>query len=441
MAKTIEVTNYIYSCILGVIVFDNNFEIIERIPITLDDLKELMNKSILDKERSLLKKYKNSMILGCKELTTPDNDNILKAKISEDKNLLQKAQSTIDELSLNKKESAKSKELILNIFENNASLNSPDFNLISSSVKSIEELDDSINKISKRAQEALFEFIPQKISSQKDPALFVSELECTSFEEITTWIQKEPLAKPFDDASYKIIISYSKSLSYLFKLKEEMLNFLRSKLLIISPNLYNLLGEIIASKLISKAGSLKRLAKMPASTIQLLGAENAFFRFLKSGGRNPKHGYIYNHSFVLRAKRKNQGKAARILANKISICAKVDFFSEYLDIDTLQSNNGFVNKCSDRNSDNSNSIISNEHNKNSNLPKNLNNESLDKYSNKQNIAEQKTNSQNQFSSKKQIPKTKPCKTNSEIDITNNNIKDNKISEKIKKELLKLAEKL
>jgi len=72
--------------------------------------------------------------------------------------------------------------------------------------------------------------------------------------------------------------------------------------------------------------SLKHLAMLPASTIQLLGAEKALFRHIKTGSRSPKHGIIINHSIVQKAKRNEKGKAARMLADKLSICAKLDYF-------------------------------------------------------------------------------------------------------------------
>lgn len=415
MKKANQKINYIYASVFGVIVFDKDFKVIEKVSITLDELKALMNKYILDKEKSLSNEYETSLILGYKEITDLNEKKVFAEKISCDKTLLQKAQLTINELTLNKKEYTKAKELTLELFENTASCISSDFNLISSCVKSVEDLDDSINKVSKRAQETLFEFIPKKLLSEKNSAVFISQLESVSYEEINSWCQKEPLGKLFDTKAYNLIISYSKSLSSLFDLKEEMLAFLKSKLLIICPNLYNLLGETITSKLISKAGSLERLAKMPSSTIQLLGAENAFFRFLKSGGRNPKHGYIYNHPFVLRAKRKNQGKAARILANKISICAKVDFFSKLLINHADEYSVGHVDKYFDE----------------------FTNDSISQ----EGVGNLKINRQKSFISKAQIPKESTDKTYSQDKLQKLPFIDLKISEEIKKELLKFAEKL
>ena len=96
----------------------------------------------------------------------------------------------------------------------------------------------------------------------------------------------------------------------------------------IAPNIGEIAGSLISARLMSLAGGMERLACMPASTVQLLGAEKALFRFKKEGGRPPKHGVIFQHPLINRALRRNRGKIARILAAKISIAAKADVFTK-----------------------------------------------------------------------------------------------------------------
>jgi nucleolar protein 56 len=96
----------------------------------------------------------------------------------------------------------------------------------------------------------------------------------------------------------------------------------------VCPNLATLIGETVGSKLIAHAGSLTNLAKFPASTIQILGAEKALFRALKTKGKTPKYGLIFNSSFIGRASQQNKGRISRYLANKCAIAARVDCFSE-----------------------------------------------------------------------------------------------------------------
>ena len=97
----------------------------------------------------------------------------------------------------------------------------------------------------------------------------------------------------------------------------------------VAPNLTALIGESVGSKLITHSGSLVNLAKYPASTIQILGAEKALFRALKMRtGKTPKYGLIFNSTFIGRAGVKNRGKISRYLANKCAIAARIDTFSE-----------------------------------------------------------------------------------------------------------------
>lgn len=100
----------------------------------------------------------------------------------------------------------------------------------------------------------------------------------------------------------------------------------------LSPNVGALVGEIVGARLISHAGGLSNLAKYPASTIQILGAEKALFRALKTRGNTPKYGLLYHSSFIGKAGVKNKGKISRYLANKLAMCSRIDFFSEKVSI-------------------------------------------------------------------------------------------------------------
>ena len=104
--------------------------------------------------------------------------------------------------------------------------------------------------------------------------------------------------------------------------------YLRTKLELVAPNLQSLVGDSVAARLISHAGSLTNLAKYPASTVQILGAEKALFRALKTRGNTPKYGLIFHSSFIGRAAAKNKGRISRYLANKCSIAARIDNFAE-----------------------------------------------------------------------------------------------------------------
>jgi nucleolar protein 56 len=94
----------------------------------------------------------------------------------------------------------------------------------------------------------------------------------------------------------------------------------------ISPNLKELLTATVGARLIAKAGSLKRLASLSSSTIQILGAEKALFRTLKTGANPPKHGLLFQHPVIHSAPKWQRGKLARAISAKAAIAARVDFY-------------------------------------------------------------------------------------------------------------------
>jgi nucleolar protein 56 len=94
----------------------------------------------------------------------------------------------------------------------------------------------------------------------------------------------------------------------------------------VSPNMSSLVGPMLSARLISIAGGLENLAKMPASTVQVLGAEKALFRSLKTGARPPKHGVIFQYGAIHQSPRWQRGKIARALSGKLSIAARLDYF-------------------------------------------------------------------------------------------------------------------
>merc|ERR1711972_1096000 len=111
---------------------------------------------------------------------------------------------------------------------------------------------------------------------------------------------------------------------------------------VVAPNLSSLIGEIIGARLISHAGSLINLAKHPASTIQILGAEKALFRALKTKHATPKYGLIYHASLVGQSSAKNKGKMSRIVANKAALSIRVDALG---DSETAQIGEENLERC------------------------------------------------------------------------------------------------
>lgn len=124
------------------------------------------------------------------------------------------------------------------------------------------------------------------------------------------------------------VLKWAERVTELIAFRESLIEYLKDRMNAVAPNLQSLIGEIVGSKLIAHAGGLTNLSKYPASTIQILGAEKALFRALKTRGKTPKYGLIFNSTFIGRAGAKNKGKISRYLANKCAIASRVDCFSE-----------------------------------------------------------------------------------------------------------------
>lgn len=105
-------------------------------------------------------------------------------------------------------------------------------------------------------------------------------------------------------------------------------NQIEKDMQIIAPNIISVIGPLIGARLIAYASGLKKLAMLPSSTIQILGAEKALFRFKKQGTLPPKHGIIFQHPYINKSSRNERGKIARVLASKISTAAKADAFTK-----------------------------------------------------------------------------------------------------------------
>ena len=110
------------------------------------------------------------------------------------------------------------------------------------------------------------------------------------------------------------------------ELRRILSDHIESAMDLVAPNVKSLLTASVGARIIAKAGSLSRLAVLPASTIQVLGAEKALFRALKTGTRPPKHGLIFQHPLIHSAPRWQRGKIARAIASKVAIAARIDVY-------------------------------------------------------------------------------------------------------------------
>jgi nucleolar protein 56 len=128
------------------------------------------------------------------------------------------------------------------------------------------------------------------------------------------------------DEDISRIIQLAEEALHLFSLRDKLASHVEKTMRQVAPNLSEIAGATIGARLIARAGGLQKLSILPASTIQILGAEKALYRALKSGARPPKHGILFQHASVHSAPKWQRGKIARSVAGKIAIAARIDTF-------------------------------------------------------------------------------------------------------------------
>ncbi|KAF1391347.1 hypothetical protein PFLUV_G00041180 [Perca fluviatilis] len=222
-------------------------------------------------------------------------------------------------------------------------------NMIIQSIALLDQLDKDINTFSMRVREWYGYHFPELIKIVPDNSTYcrmaqlignrkeLSEESLESLEEVVMDAAKAQAILDASRSSMGMDISpidlinierFSNRVVSLAAYRLELQEYLRSKMSQVAPNLAALIGEVVGARLISHAGSLTNLAKYPASTVQILGAEKALFRALKTRGNTPKYGLIFHSTFIGRAAAKNKGRISRYLANKCTIASRIDCFSE-----------------------------------------------------------------------------------------------------------------
>ena len=150
------------------------------------------------------------------------------------------------------------------------------------------------------------------------------------------------------EENFVIVQSLAKQILDLFELRKNLGEHIEEQMKEIAPNIAVILGTAVGARILAHAGSLKRLATMPASTIQILGAEKALFRSLKTGANPPKHGILFQHAIVHSAPRWQRGKIARAIAAKAAIAARVDVFGGGLNETLLEKLNVRVKEIGEK---------------------------------------------------------------------------------------------
>jgi nucleolar protein 56 len=212
-------------------------------------------------------------------------------------------------------------------------------------IRAIDDIDRTINLYVARLREWYslhFPELDELVREHLDYARIIHELGHRSnitVENLKKLGFSEDKAKKIAEAAAKSMgadlsdfdIEYIRTLAGiildLYKLRETLGEYIEAVMKEVAPNITALVGPKLGARLLSLAGGLENLAKLPASTIQVLGAEKALFRALRTGGKPPKHGVIFQYPAIHRSPRWQRGKIARALAAKLAIAAKVDYFT------------------------------------------------------------------------------------------------------------------
>lgn len=218
---------------------------------------------------------------------------------------------------------------------------SPDLHIIQA-INTLDDMDRIINAISSRLREWYGLHFPeldniidsingysQIVLAGKRDKLSKKTFEDAGFPEskveMLTLVTEKSRGGDITDANLAIVQTLAKQILELFELRKNLEDHVETEMRKIAPNLSAVLGTSVGARILARAGSIKNLAIMPASTIQVLGAEKALFRSLKTGSQPPKHGLLFQHTLVHAAPRWQRGKIARAIAGKAAIASRVDY--------------------------------------------------------------------------------------------------------------------
>ena len=331
---------YITYCIKGFLAFNSDDELISEKLFPEDEiiqrLAEIDDKKIVKEEAEIieevLKEYDEVIIETNKRLSDYNNE---KVKIQTPNQAGEYLRNNYDKFGLNSDEISEIYQ-DLAIYKIKKESATEDKHLIQA-INSIDEIDETISKLIERIREWYALYFPEMDIIKNNETYIKLISQNKTKDEI---IKEKPDAFPnniidieddINPEDLEIMNNYAKSIFELQKSRKNIEEYIDHKMEDIAPNLRLLVGPTLGAKLISHAGGIKRLAMYPSSTVQIMGAEKALFRHLKSGDRPPKYGLIYQHPQVRGAQWWNRGKIARMLAGKISLAVRRDVFTKTID--------------------------------------------------------------------------------------------------------------
>ena len=331
---------YITYCVKGFLAFNSENELISEklFPENeiLNRLADIDDKKIVTEEMEIIdevsKDYDEILIESNKRKSDYNNEKIT---IKNPNPAGEYLRGNYDEFGLDSEEIT---EIYRNlaIYKIKKESASEDKHLIQA-INSIDEIDESISKLIERIREWYALYFPEmdviknnetyiKLISQNKTKEKIVEAKPDAFPADIIGLEDD-----FNPKDIEIMNNYANSIYEMQQTRKNIEEYVDFKMQEIAPNLRLLVGASLGAKLISHAGGLKRLAMYPSSTVQIMGAEKALFRHLKSGDRPPKYGLIYQHPQVRGAKWWNRGKIARMLAGMISHAVRRDVFTKTFD--------------------------------------------------------------------------------------------------------------
>ncbi|MBN2478126.1 hypothetical protein JXB01_02430 [Candidatus Micrarchaeota archaeon] len=209
--------------------------------------------------------------------------------------------------------------------------------------KSVDDINDSINVLTEKLEDLYAVYFPElkikdrekfvlvavKFDKSSPDAKFLSKIVGSALSNEIINKSKSSMGADLSEEDIEAVRTLAERIESLYKLKEEYESYIEKLSGEICPNISAVAGSAVASKLIAHAGSLEKLAMMPASTIQVIGAEKALFKHLRNKKiKPPKHGIIFQHTKISTSPKRVRGKIARALATKIATAAKADAFTK-----------------------------------------------------------------------------------------------------------------
>ncbi len=325
---------YLFSSVAGTFVFDEQFHIISEFPLAPDSL--LSSSALLAKglwmpiEEKLAQQHgKDMLIIGFKadpkgHVLVHDAHIIGKVRTALRDRLFDFSKANVKIAKRGVRDSLRIDDLIIQCS------------------RSLKEQEKVFNTLVARLREWYELYNPEPSQLMQDHEEFVNSILAKSKSELLVQFgvsADETMGADFSEQDLAVVLNCAKMAKAVIDEKIAQRAYLEALVTKNYPNTSKVATPFIAAELISIAGSLERMAMMPSSTVQLLGAEKALFKHLRNAKvKPPKHGIIVNHPLMAKVPFAKRGRLARVLADKISFAVRIDFFKgEYIGDSLLKS--------------------------------------------------------------------------------------------------------